>query len=116
MTAQALKNPDQTSATMAQKYQQRIEILTEAFAASTECGLAPLRPQSGMFMLVDVSATGKTGAEFADALLDFGVAVMPGSSFGDQAGDFIRLSLTVADDDLREAAQRIVKCANEIRG
>ena len=69
-----------------------------------------------MFMLVDVSATGKTGAEFADALLDFGVAVMPGSSFGDQAGDFIRLSLTVADEDLQKAADRIVNCAKSVGG
>ena len=69
-----------------------------------------------MFMLVDVSATGKSGSEFAEMLLDFGVAVMPGSSFGDQAGDFIRLSLTVVDEDLQRAAERILNCAMKIQG
>lgn len=114
MTAHALNHPDQTSAIMAGKYQERIALLLDIFASSHESGLAPLPPESGMFMLVDVSATGKSGAEFAEILLDFGVAVMPGSSFGDQAGDFIRLSLTVADEELQRAAQRIVECAKQI--
>ena len=69
-----------------------------------------------MFMLVDVSGTGTNGAGFAAELLNFGVAVMPGSSFGEQAGDFIRLSLTVADQDLHRAAERIVKCAESKTG
>ena len=115
MTAHALNNPDQTAATMAEKYQHRIDLLLKAFAAVPQSGLVPLRPESGMFMLVDVSATGKSGAEFAEMLLDFGVAVMPGSSFGDQAGDFIRLSLTVADEDLQRAAERILNCAMKIQ-
>lgn len=113
MTAHALNHPDQTSAKMAMKYQERIALLLDIFASSPGSGLKPLTPESGMFMLVDVSGTGKSGAAFAETLLDFGVAVMPGSSFGDQAGDFIRLSLTVADDALRQAAERIVRCAEQ---
>ena len=116
MTAHALNNPDQTAATMAEKYQHRIDLLLRAFGAAPQSGLVPLRPESGMFMLVDVSATGKSGSEFAEMLLDFGVAVMPGSSFGDQAGDFIRLSLTVVDEDLQRAAERILNCAMKIQG
>lgn len=114
MTAHALNHPDTASAIMALAYQRRIDILMDVLQGSPL--LKPLRPDSGMFMLVDVSAAGRSGAEFAAELLDFGVAVMPGSSFGEEAGDFIRLSLTVADDDLRRAAERIVKCADHCAG
>ncbi|MGI9364603.1 MAG: pyridoxal phosphate-dependent aminotransferase [Rhizobiaceae bacterium] len=109
MTAHAIKQPDDTSARMVDAYRNRLTILMDGFAA---CRLvAPLKPHAGMFMFVDVSATGLDGADFANKLLDFGVAVMPGSSFGRQADKFIRLSLTVPDELLREAAGRIIRCA-----
>ena len=110
MTAYALNNPDGTARQMAEAYRRRIDLLMTEFA---DCpGLEPLRPDSGMFMVVDVSATGMDGGRFARVLLEFGVAVMPGDSFGDQARDFIRLSLTVDDELLSEAARRIVSCAS----
>lgn len=109
MTAHAITQPDDTSARMVEAYRNRISMLMDGFAGSPS--LVPLKPDAGMFMLVDVSAAGLDGAEFADRLLDFGVAVMPGSSFGRQADNFIRLSLTVPDELLREAARRIICCA-----
>lgn len=114
MTAAAIGDDGATAAQMSANYQRRIDLLMTCLADSNK--LQPLRPESGMFMLVDVSETGLSGEEFASRLLDHGVAVMPGSSFGSQAADFIRLSLTVRDDDLRRAARRIVICAqNESR-
>ncbi len=112
MTAHALTHADDTSKNMAIAYQRRIDVLLEVFGSCS--GLKPLRPDSGMFMLVNVSATGLDGSKFASRLLDFGVAVMPGDSFGSQAYDFIRLSLTVEDETLRRAALRIVNCAETL--
>ncbi|MEL6947560.1 MAG: aminotransferase class I/II-fold pyridoxal phosphate-dependent enzyme [Pseudomonadota bacterium] len=105
MAAHALTHPDDTTERMASAYRERIDILLSALEASPR--LKPIKPKAGMFMLVDVSATGKTGHTFAMELLDHGVAVMPGSSFGDQAEHLVRLSLTVPPEDLREAAARI---------
>ena len=69
-----------------------------------------------MFLLIDVSATGLSGAAFAERLLDEKqVAVMPGSSFGDQAAGFIRLSLTVADRRLEEAVERIAAFSDTLQ-
>lgn len=68
-----------------------------------------------MFLLIDVGATGLDGSAFADRLLDEkGVAVMPGASFGDQAADYVRLSLTVPDDVLREAVDRIAAFSDNL--
>ncbi|MEP5762915.1 MAG: pyridoxal phosphate-dependent aminotransferase [Litoreibacter sp.] len=66
------------------------------------------RPLAGMFALIDVRATGLTGASFADKLLaETGVAVMPGLSFGRNLEGFIRITLTATDDKFDEALQRI---------
>ena len=49
-----------------------------------------------------------SGEDFAWALLrEEMVAVMPGSSFGEQAEGYIRLSLTVPDTHIDEACRRI---------
>lgn len=111
MTAHALSHPDGTSYEMAGNYSNRIALLMDAFHGFK---LVPLEPSAGMFMLVDVSATGLSGAEFAMALLDSGVSVMPGSSFGNECAKFIRISLTVDKDQLTIAAQRIIAFANSI--
>lgn len=110
MTAYALDNPVSTAATMRQTYKARAARF--AAALSRAPGLVPLPPEAGMFIVVDVSQTGMSGEDFAWALLrEELVAVMPGSSFGDEARDFIRLSLTVPDDHIDEACRRIAALA-----
>ena len=47
---------------------------------------------------------------FAELVLDqAAVVVSPGSSYGPNGEGYVRLSLTIADDDLREAVARIEK-------
>ena len=106
MTAYALDNPIATAATMRATYKARAARF--AAALSRAPGLVPLPPEAGMFIVVNVSDTGMSGEAFAWALLrEERVAVMPGSSFGEEAEDFIRLSLTVPDDHIDEACQRM---------
>ncbi|MGQ3212292.1 MAG: pyridoxal phosphate-dependent aminotransferase [Shinella sp.] len=110
MTAYALDNPIETAATMRRTYQARATRFATALAAAP--GLLPLPPEAGMFIVVDVAGTGLSGEEFAWALLrEELVAVMPGSSFGDEAENYIRLSLTVPDDHIDEACRRIAALA-----
>lgn len=106
MTAFALDNPIDTSARMRASYKARANRIVAALEDAP--GLVPLPPEAGMFIVIDVSATGMSGEEFAWALLnEEQVAVMPGSSFGEGAADFIRLSLTVPEDRIDEACKRI---------
>ena len=110
MTAYALDNPISTAATMRQSYKARAARFAEALSHAS--GLVPLPPEAGMFIVVDVSETGMSGEEFAWALLNEElVAVMPGSSFGEGAAGFIRLSLTVPDAHIDEACRRIAALA-----
>lgn len=110
MTAYALDNPISTAATMRRTYQARAARFADALSRAP--GLTPLSPEAGMFIVVDVSETGMSGEDFAWALLrEELVAVMPGSSFGEQAAGFIRLSLTVPDAHIDEACRRIAALA-----
>tara|TARA_R110000737_G_scaffold98909_1_gene132989 strand:- start:2131 stop:3315 length:1185 start_codon:yes stop_codon:yes gene_type:complete len=77
-------------------------------AISDSAVLTSTLPQGGMFMMVDVSATGLDGDAFGWRLLEEeGVAVMPGASFGERAPHLIRVALTVPDDLLLEAIERM---------
>lgn len=110
MTAYALDNPVSTSAGMRAAYSRRSRLIADALSRAP--GLVPTPPEAGMFIVVDVSGTGMTGEDFAWTLLrEEHVAVMPGSSFGNEAENFIRMSLTVPDEKIEEACRRIVGLA-----
>ena len=46
-----------------------------------------------------------------DEWLGFGVAVLPGTAFGPEYGDWVRLSLATRADDVAEAGRRIAQFA-----
>lgn len=110
MTAYALTHDLDTAARMREAYTRRARLIMEALGDIPQ--VKPLAPSAGMFTLLDVSATGLTGEAFTWALLDKArVAVMPGASFGDQARNYVRLSLTVPDERISEACERIARFA-----
>ena len=113
MTAMALSEPFETAAIMKANYFRRAKIVAAELKGSNT--ISPLMPEGGMFILLDVSGTGLAGEDFAWQLLrDKHVAVMPGSSFGAEARDFIRLSLTVPDEDLKVAVDRIAELGEQL--
>ena len=65
-----------------------------------------------MYIMLDIRATGMTGLEFANALLDETmIAVMPGESFGHSAAGHIRVAMTIEDDAFAKALARLVAFA-----
>lgn len=106
MTEAALRGTFDTAERMRTSYAARADMIAAELAGCP--ALKPGRASGGMFVMIDVAGTGLSGEQFAWKLLeDQGVAVMPGSSFGDNAQDLIRVALTVPDDELREAMRRI---------
>lgn len=114
MTAMAVSQRFDTAAVMRENYLRRAKIVEAALAG--EPLLRTMMPEGGMFILVDVGQTGLSGEDFAWALLkQQHVAVMPGSSFGAEARDFIRISLTVPDDVLATAMKRMATLAKDLK-
>ncbi|WP_176082711.1 pyridoxal phosphate-dependent aminotransferase [Martelella sp. HB161492] len=112
-TAEALEHPSGVSARLRAAFSRRAALLGQRLSGVAE--LSCFMPEAGMFMVIDVAATGLSGESFAHQLLDCErVAVMPGSSFGLEADGFIRVSLTVPDEMLEEAAGRIARFAGRL--
>jgi arginine:pyruvate transaminase len=94
-------------------YRQRRDLVCESLA---DCpGVRALKPDGGMFVMVDIRETGISAQAFADRLLDrHGVSVLAGEAFGPSAAGHIRIGLVVAAAPLRDACQRIARCAQEL--
>lgn len=73
------------------------------------------RPEAGMFVLVDVRATGLSATEFAWRLFrETGVSVLDASPFGATISGFVRLGLVVEEERLLEACRRIRRFVNSL--
>ncbi len=65
-------------------------------------------PGGAFYAFPNISKTKKTGESFADeALMKYGVAVVPGNSFGDNANDFIRISYANTLENIKEGLDRL---------
>lgn len=110
MTAVAVAEPSQVAAGMRARFAARAAMI--AARLDGVAGLRVHRPEAGMFALIDVRATGMSGEDFALALLEAAkVAVMPGESFGEGLGGWLRVSLTQPDELVAAACARIAEFA-----
>ena len=70
--------------------------------------ITPVVPKGAFYVMVDVSATGKSGMEFAQELLEeHSVATVPAVGLGDSCGDYIRISYAASDEDIQEGLRRM---------
>jgi arginine:pyruvate transaminase len=77
-------------------------------------GLRPLPPEAGMFMLIDVSATGLTGTEFVHALYAAQrVSVMDGAAFGQATARCVRVCFATDEATLDAACARMRRFCSE---
>lgn len=105
---EALTNPaaDAFIAEMNQIYTRRRDI---AVAGLRAAGL-DAQPMKGSFYLWVPVPAGHTSASFAALLLDeAGVIVTPGGAYGQYGEGYVRLSLCLKEERLREAIERIQK-------
>jgi arginine:pyruvate transaminase len=113
MAAAALGKDFPETAAMRAAYARRAVLLCGALEGIA--GVHCLRPEGGMFAMIDLRGLAVSGQAFALRLLDErGIAVMPGEAFGAQAAGFVRISLTVPDEMLLRAAGEIRALAGEL--
>lgn len=85
-------------------YKRRRDVLHDAL---TKAGIRANKPQAGLYIWARVPE-GYTSNSFADRLLMAkGIAVTPGSSYGKQGEGYFRISLTVPDDQVDAAVERL---------
>ena len=100
----ALRDSRDFPARMSEVYRRRRDLLIEALA---EIGLPADPPRATPYIWVRVP-DGHTAESFTELVLEeAAVVVSPGPSFGPSGEGYVRISLTVADERLEEAARRI---------
>ncbi|MBM3103966.1 pyridoxal phosphate-dependent aminotransferase [Pseudomonas sp. V1] len=109
----ALEQPLPQLEAMREAYRQRRDLVCQTLA---DCpGLKALKPDGGMFVMVDIRETRLSAQAFSNRLLDrHGVSVLAGEAFGPSAAGHIRLGLVLADAKLLDACQRIARCAAQL--
>lgn len=102
---EALKNGDEDVVEMRKAYDHRRRFLVKAF---NDMGLTCFEPKGAFYVFPSVQSTGLTSEEFCTKLLyDQGVAVVPGTAFGDCGEGFIRVSYAYSIDELKRAIEKI---------
>ncbi|MCQ8783655.1 pyridoxal phosphate-dependent aminotransferase [Mangrovibrevibacter kandeliae] len=95
-----------TTEAMRARYRARRDLVVDALKDTP--GLRVLAPEAGMFVLVDVRATGLSSEDFAWRLLrEAGVSTLDAGAFGPTTRGFLRMSFTLDEADLARACQRI---------
>jgi arginine:pyruvate transaminase len=100
-------------AQMRDEYRRRRDLVC---ASLDDCpGLNAVKPDGGMFVMVDIRETGVGAQAFSECLLEgYGVSVLAGEAFGPSAAGHIRIGLVVDQKRLAEACRRIVRCAADL--
>ena len=102
----AIRHGQADVARMKAAYQIRRDNMLEALGRVQSLRVA--KPEGGMFVLVNVEATGLSAKDFAFRLLqEEGVALLPADAFGPSAKGHLRICFGLGDAALDKAAERI---------
>ena len=111
----ALKEGPELEAEVAAPFRRRRDLAQQILDGQNIVGQIP--SQGAMYLMLDIRATGMTGEEFANALLDaHRIAVMPGESFGRAAAGHIRVAMTILDDNFATALRSLCTFAGTLAG
>ncbi|HHV77028.1 MAG TPA: LL-diaminopimelate aminotransferase [Syntrophothermus lipocalidus] len=100
----ALEGPQDCVEAMRNLYQRRRDVVIEGL---NEMGWRLEPPKGSIYVWAPVPK-GYTSASFAELVLEkAGVIITPGTGYGDYGEGYFRIALTVEEDRLREALQRM---------
>ena len=110
----ALAQGDALETQIAAPFARRRKLTMDALAGQNVVRAVPV--QGAMYVMLDIRATGYSGEDFANALLDQHlIATMPGESFGMAAAGHIRVAMTIDDAAYRDAMTRLVAFAGSLQ-
>jgi len=104
----ALDGPDDSINFMMEKFTKRRKLIFDGLNSikGIECSL----PGGAFYAFPNVIGTGMNGQEFTRRCLhEAGVAIVPGTSFGKKAIDYVRFSFAASQDNISKALENIKK-------
>jgi LL-diaminopimelate aminotransferase len=103
---EALNHLDTPLPEIVNTYERRRDVMVRGLE---EIGLEVDRPKATFYLWIRVPR-GYTSAQFATRLLEQGgIVATPGNGFGEEGEGYIRMALTVDENRLREAIERLKK-------
>jgi aspartate/methionine/tyrosine aminotransferase len=105
---EALDSPESQAAVerMVAEFERRRDLVVDSL--NTMPGVRCQRPEGSFYAFPNIERTGLNERALAAALLEeAGVAVLPGTAFGEGGAGFLRLAYTQHEADLRKGLQRI---------
>jgi aspartate/methionine/tyrosine aminotransferase len=107
----ALSGPRDCIDEMRDEYRARRNLAVQHLEAED---LLLTRPRGTFYIMADISRSGLDSYQFARRLLvERGVAVAPGGTFGDEANSAVRLSLASSPETITEGIRRIGEAIRE---
>jgi aminotransferase len=108
----ALEGPQATVAEMRATYDERRRLLMDFL---DEEGFSYGEPRGGLYVWVNTSAAGIPAIELSSRFLDEGVLIFPGTGFGENWGDYMRMTLLQPIDVIAEAIGRMKRALTKLR-
>ena len=109
----ALLGPQDCVAEMRESYRERRDAVVEVLRAH---GQFRYRPSGAFYVMLDISPTGLTSSEFALRLLDEeNVGVAPGSAFGHESHQQVRISMATDRAALLEGVARTCRLVQRLQ-
>jgi aspartate aminotransferase len=103
----ALNGPQEIIGKMRDAYRKRRDEVNRLLSSS---GISALNPGGAFYIWVDISSSQRSDVDFAMDLVDkHQVTVVPGSAFGPNNEDRVRISLATAPDQLYEGIRRLIE-------
>jgi aspartate aminotransferase len=102
----AILGPQDEVARVAAEYQRRRDVIVAGL--NTLPGFHCRTPQGAFYAFPNITATGMTSSDLANIILEeAGVALLPGSSFGEHGEGYLRLSYATSIETIRLGLERM---------
>lgn len=97
---EAIRGPQDQVAEVVKEYQARRDLLVAGLNSIP--GVTCQKPQGAFYVFPNVKSFGMSASDLADYLLDeAGLAVLPGTSFGEYGEGYLRLSYSTSQETIR---------------
>jgi aspartate/methionine/tyrosine aminotransferase len=102
---EALTGPQEQVAIMVAEYQRRRDLIVDGLNSLP--GIHCLKPQGAFYAFPNIQETNKSSEEMANLMLDGGVAVLPGSTFGSYGEGYLRVVFANSTENIKRALERM---------
>jgi len=103
---EALSGPQDEAAAKVREYEARRDLIVDGLRMIP--GVTCRKPQGAFYVFPSIKAFGRKSSEVTDILLEeAGVAVLPGSSFGQYGEGYLRLSYATSNENIIKGLERM---------